>query len=298
MGTSRLVPPPRRQWWPAPRDRRRKAVTGSVGVRIRSKRAIIRAMAFAQALRVVIASVAASSGRRLPRKALNRRLTGSPFSATEPAHACQVGLQRDDRLESGADRDVGRRAPSRPRKHRLRKLLDGGVDRRAHRRLDRLVAPSRPVSALRPGFGAARGAAIQSTSPAGSDKRSRGSGPAMTDSISAASATLRVIGPTCSIDSQPEDAGQGFVAAAGPKRHAAHRRLDADKSRKAKRECGSSRRRRCRSRAGKRPPRPPPPSRRSIRRVRGRDPRDCGASGTADYCHARQSRIRRRCSCQ
>jgi hypothetical protein len=37
--------------------------------------------------------------------------------------------------------------------------------------------------------------------------RSRGSGPAITDMISATSPTVRVIGPICSIDSQPERPG-------------------------------------------------------------------------------------------
>src|SRR3954469_21834711 len=45
-------------------------------------------------------------------------------------------------------------------------------------------------------------ASSQSKSAAGSVLRSRSSGPAITDSISAPSATVRLIGPMCSSDSQ------------------------------------------------------------------------------------------------
>src|SRR5437773_8901596 len=50
-------------------------------------------------------------------------------------------------------------------------------------------------------------AARQSKPAAGRLSRSRSSGPAMTDSTSAASATVRVIGPMCSSDSQLETPG-------------------------------------------------------------------------------------------
>src|SRR5215831_9375491 len=50
-------------------------------------------------------------------------------------------------------------------------------------------------------------AARQSKSAAGRLSRSRSSGPAMTDSTSAASATVRVSGPMCSSDSQPDTPG-------------------------------------------------------------------------------------------
>jgi hypothetical protein len=48
---------------------------------------------------------------------------------------------------------------------------------------------------------------IQSTSEVGIVCRSRGSGPAITDSIKALSATVRVMGPMCSRDSQLETPG-------------------------------------------------------------------------------------------
>src|SRR5277367_135451 len=51
-------------------------------------------------------------------------------------------------------------------------------------------------------------ASIHPTPSSGSDQRSRGSGPAIASSISAASSTLRASGPTCSIDSQPDAPGR------------------------------------------------------------------------------------------
>ena len=47
----------------------------------------------------------------------------------------------------------------------------------------------------------------QSADSAGSEWRSRGVGPASTESASAASAAVRVIGPMCSSDSQLEMPG-------------------------------------------------------------------------------------------
>ena len=50
----------------------------------------------------------------------------------------------------------------------------------------------------------------------------------MTLNMSAASATVRLIGPTCSIDSQLDTPGIALVATSRIKGHAAHRGLHAE----------------------------------------------------------------------
>ena len=131
------------------------------------------------------------------------RARPAPRTSAAVSPICRAGS-----LERGAPSACARRA---------RRRLDGG----AHLGIDRGMAH---VDAEGDARGrAARPCPARASRPtsAGSEWRSRGVGPASTDSASAASAAERVIGPMCSSDSQLEMPGIALVAAARIDRHAA-----------------------------------------------------------------------------
>ena len=114
---------------------------------------------------------------------------------------------------------------------------------------------------------------------------SPGMRPSITSRNAAVSRTVRLTEPSTA---RPADA----VAEVGTERAPSARRLQADEPAGARRECGSSRRRRWHAPAGRCRPRPPPPSRRSSRRASASGPRDCASARTAGarsrgWCRAR-----------
>ena len=140
----------------------------------------------------------------------------------------------------------------------------------AHLRVDGGVAQVRAVGDAQPADVAASAPPASRSRRPGCECRSRGSGPAITDSISAASSTVRAHRADVLERLPARDARVALVAAAGVERDPAHRGLEAEERRSARRGCGPSRRRRCRARTGTSRSPPRRRTRRSTRPGSGR----------------------------
>ena len=146
------------------------------------------------------------------------------------AHPAQVGLERDDAPRTPrTGRSQVRRALDQVAVERAREpahgLLGDAADLRIHGDVAEVGRPRDPQPPPR-----ASSAASQSTSSHGMLCRSRWSGRAITVIISAASSTVRAIGPMCSSDSQLEIPGYRSSRHPGYSGTPAHRGLEADET--------------------------------------------------------------------